>query len=385
MKRFLPLTVVLILGVATLIAQTSFFTSSWESALGCSATSITDGGAWNDSGIISTYCVNPPKIEVIGTDAIDGTRSIRKHQYVGDIGDGGGFETVVIRDLSPARNEWYGRYYVKYEGSYYWHADMKHIITGDSAHSQDLYINTRPYYTCAGVGPNNSIGRLAIHQITMGALWESANVQFMPNTWYRVEWHVRGSSNPSTADGLFEMRVDGVNVTWCGSPSANLRTGTNTYGYFKWSTYTNGSGDSSFQAAMPLSYLFDGFQACTGTWCGGSGGGGGDTTPPSITITQPTNQPTFSTQVTPITTIAGTCSDNVAVSTVTWSNSFGGNGSANGTTSWSIPSVNLQVGDNVITVTCTDTSSNTAQDTITVNYSLAAQLPPGRSRVRFRR
>ena len=387
-RRFVLLTIAMFAALwltsTSTLTQSPFFTSSWETALGCSQNSLSDGGLWNVENFAS-YCVAQPKIEVIGTDAIDGTRSIRKHQYPGDIGDGGGFETIIQKDFTTPLAEYWSRHYVKYEGTYWWQADMKAIITGGGDHTQDIYYETRPYFACDGSGQDNHKGRIALHAITNGTLWESANVQFVSGVWYLMEGHYRASSNSSTSNGTFEARVNGVPVTWCGSPSTSIRTGFPTWTYLKWSTYTNGSGDSTFQAQMPLSFLFDGFQMCTGTWCGGTGGGGGDLTPPSVTITQPTNQPTFATQTTPLTTLAGTCSDNVAVSSVTWSNNLGGSGTATGTTSWSVPLINLAVGVNVITVTCTDSSSNTAQDTLTVTYSLAAQLPPGRARLRIRR
>ena len=74
-----------------------------------------------------------------------------------------------------------------------------------------------------------------------------------------------------------------------------------------------------------------------------------DTTPPTIAITTPTSNPSYTATASPL-TIAGTASDNLAVAQVTWSNSSGGSGTASGTTSWSA-SVPLQVGSNVITVT----------------------------------
>lgn len=97
---------------------------------------------------------------------------------------------------------------------------------------------------------------------------------------------------------------------------------------------------------------------------GASVGGGGDVTAPSITITGPTSDPTYPTTSTPL-TVSGTASDNVAVVSVTWSNSAGGSGTATGTTSWSA-SIALAEGSNVITVTARDAANNTGTDIITV-------------------
>lgn len=71
----------------------------------------------------------------------------------------------------------------------------------------------------------------------------------------------------------------------------------------------------------------------------------------------------------PLTTLAGTCSDNVAVASVTWDNDLGSNGTASGTTSWSVASISLLTGTNTITVTCFDTTGNSHTDTLAVDYA----------------
>jgi hypothetical protein len=93
-----------------------------------------------------------------------------------------------------------------------------------------------------------------------------------------------------------------------------------------------------------------------------------EVTPPVVTITGPVSQDLYGASSSPL-TISGTASDNVSVSSVTWSNSLGGNGVATGTGSWSA-SVPLLPGYNVITVTATDASGNAASDTITVSFQL---------------
>jgi len=93
-----------------------------------------------------------------------------------------------------------------------------------------------------------------------------------------------------------------------------------------------------------------------------------DTGGVSVAITDPTANPTL------ITTwgwtyLKGTAADNVKVTSVTWSNSLGGSGTAYGTTSWqSKGSVQLFAGANVITVTAYDAAGNSATDTLTVTY-----------------
>ena len=64
--------------------------------------------------------------------------------------------------------------------------------------------------------------------------------------------------------------------------------------------------------------------------------------------------------------VTGAASDNVGVVSVTWANSRGGSGAALGTTSWSAGPIELQMGDNVITITATDAAGNVRTATLTV-------------------
>lgn len=92
-----------------------------------------------------------------------------------------------------------------------------------------------------------------------------------------------------------------------------------------------------------------------------------DTTSPTITITVPTSLAAYSTTTNPI-NLGGSASDNIGVTQVTWANSRGGSGSASGTTNWSVSLINLQSGDNTITVTASDAANNTGTDILVVNY-----------------
>ncbi|HYE99431.1 MAG TPA: hypothetical protein VEJ18_11000, partial [Planctomycetota bacterium] len=93
-----------------------------------------------------------------------------------------------------------------------------------------------------------------------------------------------------------------------------------------------------------------------------------DPTPPSIAVTSPTAEAAFQTTLSPL-SIGGAASDNLEVQSVTWENtSTGENGTASGTGAWSIGSVVLVEGPNVIVVTAADGVGNTSAVTITVNY-----------------
>ena len=102
---------------------------------------------------------------------------------------------------------------------------------------------------------------------------------------------------------------------------------------------------------------------------------GTDTTAPTVTITAPTGNASFVTSLAVI-DLAGTASDNVGITGVTWSNDRGGSGSCDGTTSWTASGILLFIGQNVITVTARDHASggNTGTDIITVTYSLPVTI-----------
>jgi hypothetical protein len=93
-----------------------------------------------------------------------------------------------------------------------------------------------------------------------------------------------------------------------------------------------------------------------------------DTSAPSVTVAGPTSAATYAASTATL-VLSGTSADNVGVTQVTWLNSRGGSGTAAGTTNWSVASVTLQSGANVITVTARDAAGNTATDVITVTYA----------------
>lgn len=100
-----------------------------------------------------------------------------------------------------------------------------------------------------------------------------------------------------------------------------------------------------------------------------------DTTAPTITITSPTSNSTYSTSASSV-TLAGTASDAVGVTSVTWTNDRGGSGTASGTTSWSTGAIALQTGANVITVTARDAAGNTRTDVLTVTRTSGDTTAP---------
>jgi hypothetical protein len=88
-------------------------------------------------------------------------------------------------------------------------------------------------------------------------------------------------------------------------------------------------------------------------------------TPPSLSITDPTTNPTL-TLTTPFVSLAGTAADDIAVTAVTWASDRGASGTATGTTNWTIDNIPLQPGANKITVTAADAAGNKGTETFTV-------------------
>ena len=100
-----------------------------------------------------------------------------------------------------------------------------------------------------------------------------------------------------------------------------------------------------------------------------------DTLAPTIAITAPTADQTFSTASSAV-SLGGTADDDRALQAVTWSTSDGQSGTATGTNSWSITNLPLSEGDTTITVTAVDTAGNQGQDVITVSYSAPDTTAP---------
>ncbi len=91
--------------------------------------------------------------------------------------------------------------------------------------------------------------------------------------------------------------------------------------------------------------------------------------PPTVTITYPTDEATYST-MSPNLSIAGKASE--GVSSISWQNDRGGSGYCTGTTSWSASAIVLKPGQNVITVTARDDGGFASTDILTVTYNTGA-------------
>ena len=92
-----------------------------------------------------------------------------------------------------------------------------------------------------------------------------------------------------------------------------------------------------------------------------------DTDAPSVQITSPAVAGVY-TNATGSLNLAGTASDNVGLTHVTWVNDRGGGGNATGTNSWFATGILLQPGTNVLTATAFDRVGNSSTDMLTVIY-----------------
>lgn len=66
----------------------------------------------------------------------------------------------------------------------------------------------------------------------------------------------------------------------------------------------------------------------------------------------------------------GAALDSDGISSVAWSNSRGGSGTATGTTSWSQSNLTLYQGLNVVTLTVTDNDSNETVYTVSITADI---------------
>ena len=71
--------------------------------------------------------------------------------------------------------------------------------------------------------------------------------------------------------------------------------------------------------------------------------------------------------------LTGTAFDDLGVVSVTWSNDRGGDGVADGTSSWTTPAIDLKMGTNVLKVRASDAAGNVQTVTLTVTRSADLQ------------
>ncbi len=93
---------------------------------------------------------------------------------------------------------------------------------------------------------------------------------------------------------------------------------------------------------------------------------GADNAAVSLTITSPSSASTMDTTDSTV-SLAGNANSDMGIFKVAWANDRGGEGIANGTESWQTASINLELGENRITVTAENTAGETSSRSIVVN------------------
>lgn len=88
---------------------------------------------------------------------------------------------------------------------------------------------------------------------------------------------------------------------------------------------------------------------------------------PTVAVTAPTRDGSYASNVAAV-SLAGLAVDNVGVAEVVWINDRGGSGRAEGLANWFVPSIPLQAGRNVLTLTARDAAGNAARTIVAIDY-----------------
>jgi len=180
-------------------------------------------------------------------------------------------------------------------------------------------------------------------------------VAIQANVTYIVAYHSSNGRYVATSNYFFENAQTNGPLT---APATGDIAGGN--GVYKYGAATSFPDETYEGANYWVDVVFN-----------ATGGGSGDSTPPALAFTAPTTLTTYTATSAPL-ALSGTASDNVGVTQVSWVNNRGGSGNATGTTSWSISTIPLQNGTNVITVTARDAAGNVATKVLTVEYTAPA-------------
>lgn len=249
----------------------NIFNSNWDTApLGCSIASYSDNGLWTEYSEEAEVCPANVWCDVVspGFNGSSG-RMMRKYwnssHPTGGPADHGGPEVVVQKNLSPARSEFYLRWYYRWSSSFYFNADCKMLIMGGAVGIQEIYINTYPVFS-------NTRGGIRVLQATEDR-YITGDFEITRGTLYRLEARVRFGTG---GGALFEMRVDGSPITWDVPGNASSFSTTDTAcDHVKWSTYYNGFGvlgttdiTPAVAAALPFHVDMDEFAIGNEGWIG---------------------------------------------------------------------------------------------------------------------
>jgi chitodextrinase len=208
-----------------------------------------------------------------------------------------------------------------------------------------------------------------------------SSCSYQNGTWQNGSVTVQDFTPPTTPGSFIASAtsVSTIDLSWASSTDAN---GAPLYYIYRNSTSTliattssASYGDSGLSASTTYNYFVkavdsagnpSGFATTSGTTLS-------DTTSPSVTILTPTTGATYNSSSTPI-TLTGTSTDNLAVTSITWSrvNGSTATGTAVGTSTWTASGISLLTGSNVISIVVRDGAGNTATGTLTVTFDNTA-------------
>ncbi len=157
------------------------------------------------------------------------------------------------------------------------------------------------------------------------------------------------TQTPFTLSGTSSSSLGITRVKWVNSKGGSgVATGTSAW----IAAIPLQDGDNSITVTAVASDATDASQTVVVSYSRGSR----DVTAPSMTITNPSTTSVATNRA--VIVVNGTAQDNVGVVEVSWSNSTGPSGTANGTTNWSTGEIPLLVGDNRITIRAKDAAGN---------------------------
>lgn len=200
-----------------------------------------------------------------------------------------------------------------------------------------------------------------------------------------ISWKSGDSTPPLNPQGLnLENTPEGIKLVWAANTESDLNSYNICYSTIsrQYGSFIPAEKMTSF--TIPLSYLEAGktyyFAVKAIDTAGNESGPSAevnttilkpDTIAPQVAIASPTTARTiYKTNESSI-SLSGTASDDIKVTKVSWTNSTGDSGTANGTTNWFISDITLQEGTNEIAVTAEDAAGNKGRQSLNVTY-----LPP---------
>ena len=278
-----------------------------------------------------------------------------------------GFPGSIEYDFTTNRKDIYISMWIKYESGY----NKSSFVAGCKV---PFYIHTTGnpiYIQYAGNGSgafgNSNIQIYDSADLNSYSWWNTGITPAMlynDHAWHQIQFHLKMNSSAAVSDGSMTAWIDG-NQTGTISGQRYYNSGTR---YFTDISIEQGNcSDEPWSQTSWKSVWFDDFKLSDTYIPYDGSGGGSDTTPPSVSLTSPTSNSTYSTSSSSV-AVSGTASDNISLSSIKWAcpTCTPTSGTAIGTSSWSVSSIGLTSGSNAITVTSTDSSNNTSTDTLTV-------------------